>query len=67
MCLRGDNEHLALFESEAFVVEDTSGKNWICFLIPQERAESLSLVDHVDDLHRARAVLENDGLSTEGT
>lgn len=66
-CLRGDNEHLAMFEPDAFVVEDANGHKWICFPIPEEHLENLPLLAHVIDVHDADAKLKAKGLSEEGT
>ena len=54
-CLRGDSEHLALFEREAFAVCDTRGRNWICYPIPRRKVENLSMVAHVADVSEADA------------
>ena len=66
-CLRGDNDHFALFEPDAFVVEDASGRRWMCFPIPEEQAENLTLLAHVTDVHEADAKLREQGLSEGGT
>lgn len=66
-CLRGDNEHLAVFEPDAFVVEDDSGRKWICFPIPEEQVTNQPLLAHVTDVHDADAKLKDQGLSEGGT
>lgn len=66
-CLRGDNEHLAMFEPDAFVVEDANGHPWICFPIPAAQVENLPLLAHVTDVHEADAKLKEQGLGEGGT
>jgi hypothetical protein len=66
-CLRGDNQHLAVFELDAFVVEDANGRKWICCPIPEEQVENVPLLAHVTDVHQADAKLRERGLSAGGT
>ena len=66
-CLRGDNEHLALFESEAFAVVDGDGRPWICFPIAPHKVENLTLTAHLTDVHEADARLRAHHMDEEGT
>jgi hypothetical protein len=66
-CLRGDNEHLAMFEPDAFVVEDALGHRWICCPIPEVQAESLPLRAHLTEVRDADAKLRAKGLGEGGT
>jgi hypothetical protein len=66
-CLRGDNEHLGLFEAEAFVVHDGHGQPWICFPLSAAQVEGMNLAAHVADVHAADACLEQHGLGAGGT
>ena len=65
-CLRGDSEHLALFEPEALAVCDTRGRNWICYPIPRRKVENLSMVAHVADVFEADAAASKRGLQRPG-
>ncbi len=66
-CLRGDNEHLGLFEPDAFVVRDGHGAPWICFPLAPEQVEHMNLLAHVADVHEADACLQQHGLGAGGT
>lgn len=66
-CLRGDNEHLAMFEPDAFVVEDATGHKWLCFPIPKQQVTNDPLLAHVADVRNADAKLRGQGLSEFGT
>jgi len=66
-CLRGDNEHLALFEPDAFVVDDRQGQPWICFPLADEQVDRLNLLAYVNDVHAADAWLQQHGLKVAGT
>ena len=66
-CLRGDSEHLAMFEPDAFAILDARGRNWICYPIPQRKVENLSMVAHVTDVFEADAAATRHGLSEGGT
>ena len=66
-CLHGDNENLGLTEPFSFVVQDTNGKDWICYPVSREDVETLSLLDHVVDVMQADAKLKEHGLSNHGT
>lgn len=66
-CLRGDSEHLALTEPFSFAVQDSNGRNWICYPIPREDVESLSMVAHVADVFEADEKASKCGLSDGGT
>ena len=66
-CLRGDNEHLALFEAEAFAVTDTTGRTWICFPIDAQEVENRTLAGHMTDVLTADAQLRAQGFSKRGT
>jgi len=66
-CLRGDNEHLAMFEPDAFVVEDANGHTWICCPIPETQVESLPLLAHLTEVRDADAKLREKGVGEGGT
>jgi hypothetical protein len=66
-CLRGDSEHLAMFEPDAFAVLDARGRNWICYRIAQRQVEDLSMVAHVADVFEADAAASRHGLNEGGT
>lgn len=66
-CLRGDSENLGLTEPFSFVVQDASGKDWICYPVSRADVEKLSLLDHVVDAMQADTKLREHGLSDHGT
>jgi hypothetical protein len=66
-CLCGDSEHLALMEPDAVAIRDAQDRNWICYPIPDEEVERLSMLGHLSDVHTADATARRFGLSTSGT
>lgn len=66
-CLRGDSQHLALTEADAFFVRDIRGRNWICYPIPARKVENLTLLAHVTDVFEADAAAQRHGLGNAGT
>lgn len=66
-CLRGDSENLDLTEPDSFAVEDSKGRNWICWPVTKDDVERLTLLDHVVDVMQANAALKRQGISSKGT
>jgi hypothetical protein len=66
-CLCGDSEHLGLMEPDAVAVRDAAGRNWICYPIDGDEAESLPMVAHVTEVFAADATARRQGISQQGT
>jgi hypothetical protein len=66
-CLRGDNEHLALAEHDSFAVQDTRGRNWVCYPIPWRKVENLTMVAHLSEVFKTDDVSRRLGLGDAGT
>ena len=66
-CLCGDSEHLALMEPDAVAICDSLGRNWMCYPIPDEEVERLSMLGHLTDVHAADDAARRFGLSNSGT
>ena len=66
-CLCGDSEHLGLMEPDAVAVRDGAGRNWICYPIDSDEAESLPMTAHVTEVFAADATARRQGIAREGT
>ena len=66
-CLCGDSEHLGLMEPDAVAVRDAAGRNWICYPIDSDEADSLPMVAHVSEVFAADATARRHGIAHEGT
>ena len=60
---RGDCDDLALQQAGVFSVEDTIGRNWICF----EGSSQTSEIDILMDIQRLQRAAHLKGFSNEGT
>jgi hypothetical protein len=66
-CLCGDSEHLGLMEPDAVAVRDSAGRNWICYPIDADEAESLPMTAHVSEVFTADATARRQGIARQGT
>jgi len=66
-CLCGDSEHLGLMEPDAVAIRDALGRNWICYPIADEEAESLPMAAHVSEVFAADATARRQGFAQQGT
>jgi hypothetical protein len=66
-CLCGDSEHLGLVEPDSVAVQDATGRNWICYPIPDKIVDELSMLEHLNDVHWADFTATKQGFATVGT
>ncbi len=66
-CLCGDSEHLALMERDAVAVQDSAGRNWICYPIAARKVENLTMLAHVSEVFEADATARRQGIGQQGT
>jgi hypothetical protein len=66
-CLCGDSEHLGLMEPDAVAIRDPAGRNWICYPIDSDEAESLPMTAHVTEVFTADATARRQGIARQGT
>lgn len=61
-CFNGANAHLALSEPESFALKDVTGRDWICYPVPQACVAKLELLSELVDVDQ---VDEKSGTTTD--
>ena len=67
ICLHGDVDNLGVTESKSFVVNDTQGRDWICWPTDRESLRSDCIAMFSDAVAMQENLLQNGYWGTGGT